>query len=116
MLAANHGCAGVTGRGGIRHSSVRVDHDQARLASGPMLTDVVLPCLNEAAALPWVLARIPAGYRAIVADNGSDDGSGEIAERHGATVVRVPQRGFGAACHAGLMAASSEVVCFMDAD
>jgi glycosyltransferase involved in cell wall biosynthesis len=81
-----------------------------------MRTDVVLPCLNEAAALPWVLARIPAGYRAIVADNGSDDGSGEIAERHGATVVRVPQRGFGAACHAGLMAASSEVVCFMDAD
>ena len=81
-----------------------------------MLTDVVLPCLNEAGALPWVLARMPAGYRAIVADNGSDDGSGEIARRHGAAVVHVPQRGFGAACHGGLMAATSEVVCFMDAD
>ena len=81
-----------------------------------MLTDVVLPCLNEVEALPWVLARIPAGYRAIVADNGSDDGSGEIARRHGATVVRVPQRGFGAACHGGLLAATSEIVCFMDAD
>ncbi len=81
-----------------------------------MLTDVVLPCLNEAGALPWVLARMPAGYRAIVADNGSDDGSGEIARQHGAAVVHVPQRGFGAACHGGLMAATSEVVCFMDAD
>jgi glycosyltransferase involved in cell wall biosynthesis len=81
-----------------------------------MLTDVVLPCLNEAGALPWVLARMPAGYRAIVADNGSDDGSGEIARRHGATVVLVQQRGFGAACHGGLLAATSEVVCFMDAD
>jgi len=33
--------------------------------------DVVLPCLDEAGALPWVLTRLPAGYRAIVADNGS---------------------------------------------
>jgi dTDP-L-rhamnose 4-epimerase len=81
-----------------------------------MLTDVVLPCLNEAAALPWVLSRMPPGYRPIVADNGSDDGSGDIAERHGALVVTVPLRGFGAACHGGLMAATSDVVCFMDAD
>jgi glycosyltransferase involved in cell wall biosynthesis len=81
-----------------------------------MLTDVVLPCLNEAAALPWVLSRMPPGYRPIVADNGSDDGSAEIAARFRALVVTVPQRGFGAACHAGLMAATSDVVCFMDAD
>src|ERR1044071_6985233 len=81
-----------------------------------MPIDVVLPCLNEAAALPWVLARMPAGYRAIVADNGSDDGSSRIAGSHGAAVVHVPPRGFGAACHGGLLAAASEVVCFMDAD
>lgn len=81
-----------------------------------MPTDVVLPCLNEAAALPWVLSRMPPGYRPIVADNGSDDGSAEIAERYGAVVVTVPLRGFGAACHGGLMAATSDVVCFMDAD
>src|SRR5260370_11938948 len=81
-----------------------------------MLTDVVLPCLNEAAALPWVLSRMPPGYRPIVADNGSDDGSAEIAERYGALVVTVPLRGFGAACHGGLMAATSDVVCFIDAD
>lgn len=78
--------------------------------------DVVLPCLDEAASLPWVLSRLPAGYRAIVADNGSTDGSGEIAAAHGAIVVGVPQRGFGAAAHAGLEAATADVVCFCDAD
>ena len=81
-----------------------------------MLTDVILPCLNEAGALPWLLSRMPPGYRPIVADNGSEDGSAEISERYGALVVPVPQRGFGAACHGGLMAATSDVVCFMDAD
>ncbi len=81
-----------------------------------MVIDVVLPCLNEAEALPWVLSRIPAGFHPIVADNGSTDTSAAIAADFGATVVRVPQRGFGAACHAGLLTATSEVVCFMDAD
>jgi glycosyltransferase involved in cell wall biosynthesis len=81
-----------------------------------MRIDVILPCLNEAAALPWVLSRMPAGFHPIVADNGSTDASASIAAEHGATVIRVPQRGFGAACHAGLLAATSEIVCFMDAD
>jgi glycosyltransferase involved in cell wall biosynthesis len=51
-----------------------------------------------------------------VADNGSTDGSAAIAASYGATVLTVPQRGFGAACHAGLLGASSDVVCVMDAD
>lgn len=59
---------------------------------------------------------MPPGYRPIVADNGSTDGSAEVARRYGATVVPVPQRGFGAAAHAGLRAATGDVVCFMDAD
>jgi glycosyltransferase involved in cell wall biosynthesis len=59
---------------------------------------------------------MPAGYHPIVADNGSTDGSAEIADAYGATVVSVPQRGFGAACHAGLLAATTDVVCIMDAD
>lgn len=80
------------------------------------MPDVVLPCLNEAAALPWVLSRMPTSYTAIVADNGSTDGSAHIARDHGAVVVDVPQRGFGAAAHAGLLAATDDVVCFMDAD
>jgi glycosyltransferase involved in cell wall biosynthesis len=82
----------------------------------PMEIDVVLPCLNEAGALPWLLSRMPSGYRPIVADNGSTDGSPAIAADHGATVVHVPQRGYGAACHAGLDAAKNDIVCFMDAD
>ena len=80
------------------------------------MIDVVLPVLDEAEALPWVLERMPDGYRALVADNGSSDGSAELAERLGAQVVREPRRGFGAACFAGLSAASTELVCFMDCD
>lgn len=80
------------------------------------MVDVILPVLDEALALPWVLGRMPAGCRAIVVDNGSTDGSAAVALAHGATVVDEPQRGFGAACFAGLTAARSDVVCFMDAD
>ena len=90
--------------------------DMATNPQDSPLADVVLPCLDEAASLPWVLSRLPAGHRAIVADDGSTDGSAEIAAEHGATVVPVPQRGFGAAAHAGLEAATAEFVCFCDAD
>lgn len=85
--------------------------------SPPSLSvDVVLPCLDEATALPWVLGRIPPGWRAIVVDNGSRDGSADLARSLGATVVEEPRRGFGAACHAGLLAARAELVCFLDCD
>jgi glycosyltransferase involved in cell wall biosynthesis len=80
------------------------------------MPDVVLPVLNEAAAIPGVLARMPPGYEPIVVDNGSTDGSGDLAARLGARVVHEPQRGFGAACFAGLSAATAPVVCFMDCD
>jgi glycosyltransferase involved in cell wall biosynthesis len=78
--------------------------------------DVVLPCLDEAAALPGVLAALPAGYRAIVVDNGSTDGSAEVARAHGALVVTEARRGFGAAVHAGVLAAGSDLVAILDAD
>ncbi|NLU73222.1 glycosyltransferase family 2 protein [Streptomyces sp. HNM0575] len=84
--------------------------------SQPWHGDLVLPCLNEAEALPWVLERIPAGWRAVVVDNGSDDGSADIARQLGATVVHEERRGFGAACHAGLLAAEAEFVAFCDCD
>jgi glycosyltransferase involved in cell wall biosynthesis len=80
------------------------------------MPDVILPVLDEAEALSWVMGRMPAGFRPIVVDNGSTDGSGRIAARLGARVVHEPRRGFGAACHAGLLAARADVVCFMDAD
>jgi glycosyltransferase involved in cell wall biosynthesis len=78
--------------------------------------DVVFPCLDEEQALPWVLSRLPVGYRAIVVDNGSTDRSAEVARHHGALVVTEPRRGFGSAAHTGLLVASAPVVAFCDAD
>lgn len=82
------------------------------------MTDVVLPCLNEAPALPWVLSRMPPGYRVVLADNGSTDDSAAVARSFGARVVSVPQPGYGAAVHAGIVAAAPDdgVVCVLDAD
>src|ERR687894_2543250 len=80
------------------------------------MPDVILPVLNERDALPWVLERMPDGYAPIVVDNGSTDGSGELAASLGARVVHEGTPGFGAACFAGLSAAQSEIVCFMDCD
>ena len=82
----------------------------------PPEVDVILPCLNEAEALGWVLARMPSGVRPIVVDNGSTDNSVAIAHDHGAQVVYALRRGYGAACHAGLLAATAPVVAVMDAD
>ncbi|MET3207001.1 UNVERIFIED_ORG: glycosyltransferase involved in cell wall biosynthesis [Arthrobacter sp. UYEF13] len=81
-----------------------------------VLVDVVLPCLNELSALPQVLGALPPGYRAIVVDNGCTDGSGKLAASLGAAVVHEPRRGFGAAAHAGLVAATAEFVAFCDCD
>ncbi|GAA2332863.1 glycosyltransferase family 2 protein [Streptomyces kunmingensis] len=77
---------------------------------------MILPCLDEAEALPWVLERIPPGWRAIVVDNGSTDGSAGLARALGAHVVHEPRRGFGSACRAGLAAARADIVCFCDCD
>lgn len=81
---------------------------------------VIIPALNEAdglrRALP-ALQRLAVG-RIIVADNGSTDDTAAVARAHGATVILEPQRGYGAACQAGIAALTprDEVVVFMDAD
>ena len=80
------------------------------------LVDVIFPALDEAEALKWVLPRLPEGYRAIVVDNASTDATARIAAELGALVVSEPVRGFGAACYAGLLAATADVVAFCDAD
>jgi glycosyltransferase involved in cell wall biosynthesis len=84
--------------------------------AGVSTIEVVLPVLDEREAIPWVLGRLPPAIEPIVVDNGSSDGSAEVARRLGARVVDEPRRGFGAACYAGLQAATSDVVCFMDCD
>ncbi|WP_331272675.1 glycosyltransferase family 2 protein [Motilibacter deserti] len=78
--------------------------------------DVILPCRDEAAALPRALRGLPQGWRPIVVDNGSRDGTAEVARRLGALVVSEPVPGYGAAVHAGLLAASRRWVATMDAD
>lgn len=77
---------------------------------------VVLPCLNEAESLPGVLAAMPAGYRPLVVDNNSTDDTAQVARRHGADVVVEPQPGYGAAVHAGVVAATTPIVAVLDGD
>ncbi|WP_300643110.1 glycosyltransferase family 2 protein [Nocardioides sp.] len=86
-----------------------------RHPDGPV-ADLVLPCKDEAPALEALLPRIPAEFSVIVVDNGSRDGTATVAERLGATVVHESVPGYGAAVHAGLLAATREHVAFMDGD
>lgn len=77
---------------------------------------VVLPCLDEAASLAGVLAEIPPGYCALVVDNNSTDGTAAVARRHGAVVVTEKRPGYGAAVHAGVVAAATPLVAVLDGD
>jgi glycosyltransferase involved in cell wall biosynthesis len=84
---------------------------------------VVIPCLNEARSLAFCVDKAVTAFRAagisgevIVSDNGSTDGSTQIAEEHGARLVRVPERGYGAALKAGIAAARGPFIIMGDAD
>ncbi|MGD9960087.1 glycosyltransferase family 2 protein [Nocardioides sp.] len=78
--------------------------------------DLILPCKDEAPALTALLPLVPAGLAVTVVDNGSTDATAEVARDLGATVVHESQPGYGAAVHAGLVAATREYVAFMDGD
>src|SRR4051794_4449329 len=84
---------------------------------------VVMPCLNEARTVGRCVQKAVAALEemgvhgeVIVADNGSTDGSPEIARAHGARVVPVPRRGYGSALQAGIAAARGRYVIMGDAD
>jgi glycosyltransferase involved in cell wall biosynthesis len=77
---------------------------------------VVIPCRDEAGALPGVLAAIPPGYRALVVDNGSTDGTADVARAGGATVISQDEPGYGATVQAGIAAAGTPVVAVLDGD
>ena len=67
------------------------------------MCDVVIPCRDEAPALAGVLADLPPGWRAIVVDNGSTDGTPDVAASLGATVVHEGRAGYGAAVHTAII-------------
>jgi glycosyltransferase involved in cell wall biosynthesis len=92
-------------------------------SSDPVDVSVVIPCLNEANSLAFCIDKATDAIRkaglsgeVIVADNGSNDGSVEIAEQHGARVIRVAERGYGAALRAGIAATRGPFIIMGDAD
>jgi len=90
----------------------------------PPELSIVMPCLNEAETLAACIRKAHqgaqaagvAGYEIIIADNGSSDGSQQIATSEGARLVNVPQRGYGAALQAGILAATGRFVIMGDSD
>ena len=76
----------------------------------------MLPCLDEAAALPSAFAALPPGWPVLVVDNGSTDDTAEVARNLGARVVVEPRRGYGAAVHTGLRNARADLVAVLDGD
>src|SRR5262245_16101189 len=93
MVASVVRCSWSTaGRRAGRHSSVSVrppeqGHSLPSVRTMSPRCDLVLPCRNEAAALPAVLVDVPADFGVIVVDNGSDDGTADVAAGLGARVV-----------------------------
>jgi glycosyltransferase involved in cell wall biosynthesis len=89
----------------------------------PVEVSVVIPCLNESANIEQCVRRSQAALdeagmlgEVVVADNGSEDGSAELAAAAGARVVHEPRRGYGSAYLAGFAAARGEYVVMLDAD
>lgn len=108
-------CADVTLSSPLAFSGPAVDPLALRGMPDSSVT-VVLPCLNEAEALPTVLRAMPDGYRALVVDNNSTDDTASVARSYGADVVFESAPGYGAAVHAGMVAATTPVVAVIDGD
>src|SRR5688572_6967757 len=94
-----------------------------REASSTRRVSVLIPCLDEAETIAEcvtsareVLEENGLDGEVVVVDNGSTDGSGELARAAGARVVDEPRRGYGSAYLAGLAAAQGDYIVMVDAD
>src|SRR5262245_6613547 len=97
--------------------------DRAQSSASDVELSVVMPCLNESETLATCIQKANAflvcsgiSGEIVVADNGSTDGSQEIAARLGARVVPVPRKGYGAALMGGIEAARGRYIVMGDAD
>ena len=88
-----------------------------------MEVSIIMPCLNEAETLEtcirkaqWFIAENDLAGEVIIADNGSNDGSQEIARRLNARVIDVPAKGYGSALKGGIAAARGQYIIMGDAD
>lgn len=80
------------------------------------MCDLIIPCRDEGPALVALLPRVPSEFAVVVVDNGSTDDTAVVAQALGARVIREARPGYGAAVHAGLLAATHDYVAFMDGD
>src|SRR5215475_1629724 len=119
----NEGGAGVRVERALATETQRLTNAAAEQHEGVTDVSVVIPCLNEANSIGLCVEKAIAAFRSarlrgevVVGDNGSTDGSIEIAEKLGARVVRVAARGYGSALRAGIGAARGAFIVMGDAD
>lgn len=101
-----------------------IQQDESKESSALRIeVSVVIPCLNEARSIAFCIDKAITSFKVagvngevVVADNGSTDGSIEIAQQHGARVVHVPERGYGNALRHGIQAAAGDFIIMGDAD
>jgi len=105
-----------------RETPVNISFERTEQTSA-IEVSIIMPCLNEAETLEtcirkaqWFLAENDLAGEVIIADNGSDDGSQEIARRLNAIVVNVPTKGYGSALKGGIAAARGRYIIMGDAD
>src|SRR6185312_1882766 len=104
-------------------TAINTTDNEAHSSSGEIELSVVMPCLNEAETVGVcvrkaneILRRSGISGEIIIADNGSTDGSAEIAEASGARIVRASEKGYGSAIRVGIAAALGTYVLMADSD